>query len=159
MKDESKTSDGAFKAHANGRNKCQQLPTLLGVVGQQCCVRLHGPKSLTGFKLHAKSANKCQHCCGSMQTDATSHNTVGPNNIGCCWPKMLGPFAWAFTDWYVLFVCSSDHNHARTSERDRLVETPWQNSNFYIRRLVLKKKLFFCVGEYAEYGFYQQRLI
>ena len=41
----------SVKAHANGRNKCQQLPTLLGVVGQQCCVRLHGPKSLTGFKL------------------------------------------------------------------------------------------------------------
>ena len=33
-------------------------PTLLGVVGQQCCVRLHGPKSLTGqFKLYATSAN------------------------------------------------------------------------------------------------------
>ena len=62
------------KAHANGRNKCQQLPIFLGVVGQQCCVRLHGPKSLTGFKLYATSANKCQHCCGSMQTDATSHN-------------------------------------------------------------------------------------
>ena len=26
-------------------------------------------------------------------------------------------------------------------------------------RLVLKKKLFFCVDEYAEYGFDQQRLI
>ena len=26
-------------------------------------------------------------------------------------------------------------------------------------RLVLKKELFFCVGEYAEYGFDQQRLI
>ena len=32
-----------IKGHANGRNKCEQLPTLLGVVGQQCCVRLHGP--------------------------------------------------------------------------------------------------------------------
>ena len=62
-------------------------------IGQQCCVRLHGPKSLTGFKLYATSANKCQHCCGSMQTDATSHNIVGPNNVGCCWPTMLGPFA------------------------------------------------------------------
>ena len=70
------------KAHGNARNKCQQLPTLLGVVGQQCCVRLHGPKSLTGFKLYATSTNKCQHCCGSMQTDATSHNIVGPNNVG-----------------------------------------------------------------------------
>ena len=86
-----------LKAHANGRNKCQQLPTLLGVVGQQCCVRLHGPKSLTGFKLYVTSANKCQHCCGSMQTDATSHNIVWPNNVGCCWPTMLGPFAGALT--------------------------------------------------------------
>ena len=40
-------------------------------MGQQFCVRLHGPKSLIGFKLYATSANKCQHCCGSMQTDAT----------------------------------------------------------------------------------------
>ena len=31
-------------------------------------------KSLTGFKLDATSANKCQHCCGSMQTDATSQH-------------------------------------------------------------------------------------
>ena len=71
-----------LKAHANGRNKCQQLPTLLGVVGQQCCVRLHGPTSLTSFKLYATSANKCQHCCGSMQTDAASHNIVGAQQ---CW--------------------------------------------------------------------------
>ena len=28
-------------------------------------------KSLIGFKLYATNANKCQHCCGSMQTDAT----------------------------------------------------------------------------------------
>ena len=81
-----------LKAHANGCNNCQQLPTLLGVVGQQCCIRLPGPKSLTSFKLYITSANKCQHCCGSMQTDATSHNIVGPNNVGCCWPTMLGPF-------------------------------------------------------------------
>ena len=23
---------------------------------------------------------------------------VGPNNVACCWPTMLRPFAWAFTD-------------------------------------------------------------
>ena len=96
-----------LKTHANGRNKCQQVTTLLGVVGQQCCVRLHGPKSLTGFKLHATSANKCQHCCGSMQTDATSHNIVGPNNVGCCWPTMLGPFARAFITGWRLYVSKS----------------------------------------------------
>ena len=104
--------DMFVKTHANGRNKCQQLPTLLDVVGQQCCVRLHGPKSLTGFNLYATSANNCQHCCGAMQTDATSHNivgsnnvvsnnvvsnNVGSNNVGCCWPTMLGPFAWALS--------------------------------------------------------------
>ena len=59
-----------LEAHANGRNKSQHCCVLLGVCGQQCYVRLHGPKSLTGFKLYATSANKCQHCCGSMQTDA-----------------------------------------------------------------------------------------
>ena len=41
--------------------------------------------------------NKCQQCCDSMQTDATSHNIIGSNNVGCCWPTMLGLFAWAFT--------------------------------------------------------------
>ena len=92
-----------LKAHANECNKCQQIPILLGVVGQQCCVRLHGPKSLTGFKLYATSANKCQHCCGSMQMDAASHNIVGPNNVGCCWPTMLGPFAWAFSRLWIDF--------------------------------------------------------
>ena len=46
-----------------------------------CYVRLHGPKSLTGFKLYGPtSAKKCQYCCRSMQTDATSHNIVGFNN-------------------------------------------------------------------------------
>ena len=73
-------SQTTLKAHANGRNKCQQLPTLLGVVGQQCCIRLHGPKSLTSFKLyatstatllwfHANGRNKLQQCCW-------------PNNVG-----------------------------------------------------------------------------
>ena len=82
------------RPNANGRSRYQQLPTLLGVAGQQCCVRLHAPKSLTGFKLYATSANKYQHCSGSMQTDATSHNIVG-----CCWPTMLGLFAWAFSGY------------------------------------------------------------
>ena len=36
-----------LKVHANGRNKSQHCYVLLGVFGQQCCVRLHGPKSLT----------------------------------------------------------------------------------------------------------------
>ena len=62
---------------------------------QHCCATLRRSqnnrnvgtcwaKSLTGFNLYVTSANKCQHCCGSMQTDVTSHNIVGPNNVGCC---------------------------------------------------------------------------
>ena len=69
-----------LKAHANGRNKSQHCCVLLGVFGQQCYVRLQEPKSLTGFKLYATTANKCQHCSGSMQTYATSHNIAA-----CCW--------------------------------------------------------------------------
>ena len=73
-----------LKAHANGRNKCQQLPTLLCVVGQQCCVRLHGPKSLTGFNLYATSTNIVVVPCKRTQQVTT---LLGPT--------MLGPFAWA----------------------------------------------------------------
>ena len=50
------------------------LHFMLGVVSQQCCVRLHGAKSLTGFKL------------------AQQHTTTS-NNVGSCWPTMLRPFA------------------------------------------------------------------
>ena len=61
-----------LKAHANGRNKSQHCCVyIVEVFGQQCCVRLHVPISLTGFKLYAASANKYQQCCCSMQTDAT----------------------------------------------------------------------------------------
>ena len=86
---------------------------------QNCCATLRRSqnnrnvgtcwaKSLTSFKLYATSANKCQHCCGSMQTDATSHNIVGPNNVGCCWPGMLGPFASAFMSVRMgIFVAAS----------------------------------------------------
>ena len=61
-------------------------PTMLRVAGQQCCVRLHGPKNLTGFKLYATSTNIVVAPC-----KRTQH--VGPNNIACCWPTMLRPFA------------------------------------------------------------------
>ena len=86
------------KAHANGRNKCQQLPTLLGVVGQQCCVCLHGPKSLTGFKLYATSAKIVVVPCKRTQQVTT---LLGPTMLGvvgqqCCvclhGPKSLTGF-------------------------------------------------------------------
>ena len=45
--------------------QAQQLPTMLGVVSQQCCIRLHGAKSLTGFKLCATTCNHIQqHATG-----------------------------------------------------------------------------------------------
>ena len=71
-----------IKVHANGRNKCQQLPTLLDVVGQQCCVRLHGPKRLTGFKLYATSANKCQQVPTLLWFHAN-----GRNKSQHCWAQ------------------------------------------------------------------------
>ena len=46
--------------------RTQRLPTILGVAGQQCCVRLDGAKSLTGFKLCATTCNRVD-----VQTDAT----------------------------------------------------------------------------------------
>ena len=56
---------------------------MLGVVSQQCCVRLHGAKSLTGFKLCATTCNRvCKR---------TQH--VTSNNVGSCWSTMLRPFA------------------------------------------------------------------
>ena len=65
------------KAHANGHNKSQHCCVLLGVFGQQCCVRLHGPKNLTGFKLYATSANKCQH----VWFHANGRNMLGPTML------------------------------------------------------------------------------
>ena len=58
----------------------QHCCVLLWVFGQQCCVRLHVPKSSSGFKLYATSANII----------------VVPCNVACCWPTVLRPFAWAF---------------------------------------------------------------
>ena len=52
----------------------QQVMTLLHVVGQQCCICLHGPKSLTGFKLYATSAKIVVVPC-----KWTQH--VGPNTV------------------------------------------------------------------------------
>ena len=80
------------KTNANGRNKCQQLLTLLVVVGQQCCVCLHGPKSLTGFKLFATSANTVVVPCKRMQQVTT---LLGPTMLGVvgqqCWVHLHGP--------------------------------------------------------------------
>ena len=67
---------------------------------QHCCATLRisqNNRNVGTFYRFQTVRNKCQHCCGSMQTDATSHNIVGPNNVACCWPTLLRPFAWGFT--------------------------------------------------------------
>ena len=46
------------------------------LIGHQCCVRLHGAKSLTGFKLYATTCNR-----------------VESNNVKSCSPTMLRLFA------------------------------------------------------------------
>ena len=50
-----------------------------------------GLKSLTGFKLYATSANIVVVPCKRTQQ-------VGPNNVACCWPKMLRPFPWPINE-------------------------------------------------------------
>ena len=76
------------KAHANGRNKSQHCCVF---VGQQCCVRLYGSKRLT-------DSNYTQHVPTSanivvVQCKRTQHVVL--NNVACCWPTMLRPFALA----------------------------------------------------------------
>ena len=66
----------SIKAHAKGRNKSQHFCVLLEDFGKQCCVSLHGPKSLTGFKLYATSTNIVVVPC-----KRTKH--VGSNNLAC----------------------------------------------------------------------------
>ena len=82
------------KAHANGRNKCEQLSTLLGVVGQQCCVRLHRPKSLTGFKLYTTSVNNANIVvvpCKRKQQVATLLGSTMLGVVGQqCWIRLHG---------------------------------------------------------------------
>ena len=59
--------------------RTQQLPTTLGLVGQQCCTRLHGAKSLTSFKLCATTSNNMQQhatICNNTQQHATTCNNT-----------------------------------------------------------------------------------
>ena len=57
--------------------RTQQLPTTLGPVGQQCCNRLHGAKSLTGFKLCATTSNNTQqHATGCANGRNMKHPTI-----------------------------------------------------------------------------------
>ena len=90
----------SLKAHADGCNKCQQLPTLLRVVGQHCCVRLQLGLTLDRFQtirnkcqqvptllwFHAKERNKSQHCW-AQQCWVLLANDVGSVCIG-----LKGPF-------------------------------------------------------------------
>ena len=59
---------------------------------QHCCVRLHGPKSLTGFKLYETSANIVVVSCKQTQQVTT---LLGPTMLGIvgqqCWVRLHGP--------------------------------------------------------------------
>ena len=79
-----------LKAHANGQNKSQHCCVSLGVFGQQCCVRLHGPKNLTGFKCQQVPTLSWFHANGRNKLDPTMLRVVGQQ----C---RLRPFASAFT--------------------------------------------------------------
>ena len=76
--------------HANGCNKSQHCCLLLGVFSQQCCVRLHGPKSLTGL-----IRNKCQQVPTLLCFHANGRNMLGPPMLPvvgqqCC-VRLHGP--------------------------------------------------------------------
>ena len=63
----------------------QQLTTLLGGAGQQCCIRLNKAKSLIGFKLCLTTAQQHTTTCNRV-CKPTQH--VTSNNVGTCWPTM-----------------------------------------------------------------------
>ena len=72
-------------------------PSIVGrVVGQQFCVHLNGPKSLTGFKLYTTRANIVVVPCKRMQQVTT---LLGPTMLGKalgvlgqqCWVRLHGP--------------------------------------------------------------------
>ena len=44
---------GLFLCVKTPKDPCKRTQQVMTVARQQCCVRLYGPKSLTGFKLHA----------------------------------------------------------------------------------------------------------
>ena len=71
-------------------------PTVLGVIGQQCCVRLHGPKKFDRFQT---GHNKCQQVPTLMWFYANEKQQVttllGPTVLGvvgqqCC-VRLHGP--------------------------------------------------------------------
>ena len=85
-------------------------PTMLGVVGTCCavhanernncqhCWRLSKEAMHSGtvilkkdYNAHAQTFSRGQHCCGSMQTDATC---LAQGDVACCWPTMLRQLAW-----------------------------------------------------------------
>ena len=84
----------SFKAQTNGRNKCQQLPTLLGVVGQQCCVCLHGPKSLTVLNYTQQVPTSAKIVVVPCKRTQQVTTLMGPTMLGVvgqqCWVRLHG---------------------------------------------------------------------
>ena len=87
-----------LKAHANGRNKWQQLPTLLAVLlaNNVAFVCMGLKVSLTGFKLDTTYANSVVVPCKRTQQVTT---LLGPTMLGKtlgvvgqqCWVRLHGP--------------------------------------------------------------------
>ena len=72
-------------------------PNIVGrVVGQQCCVRLHGPKHLTGFKLYTTGANiAVAQCKRTQQVTTLLGLTMLGKTLGVvgqqCWIRLHKP--------------------------------------------------------------------
>ena len=99
---------------------------MLGVVSQQCCVRLHwtlqqcllspvqteatflannSQHCWIGFRLHTLSYD-VGSCCAKFETGQTfsyvQTDETTPNNVGSCWSTMLRPFAPDFIVYWTL---------------------------------------------------------
>ena len=77
------------KVHASGRNKSQHYCVLLANNVASVCMGLKVWPVSNYPQQVPTSANIVVVPC-----KRTQH--VRPNNVACCWPTMLRPFAWAF---------------------------------------------------------------
>ena len=109
--------------HANGRNMLRT--TMLRVVGQQCCVLLANNVASVCMGLKVWPVSNCTQ---QMQVPTSANivvipckrtQHVGPNNVACCWPIILRPFAWAFEqlgregqrERYTIICLITEYNH------------------------------------------------
>ena len=74
-----------LKTHANGRNK-----------SQHCCVLLANNVASVFMGLKVRPVSNYTQQVPKLLWLCKRTQHVGPNNVGCCWPTMLRPFARAF---------------------------------------------------------------